>query len=595
MNFTSTNTTISETLTLRDYQEELVQQIMKLYQSGEKALLNTTLTGLGKTYMSLETAKRLNLPIFVVCPGMVVNKWTSLCHKFAIPYYEVISHQSLAGTSAKLNHPWLQRTDVSSVSEKGRITTTTTYNSTAQFRSIVESGLYLIFDEVQIIKNPNITSRSCIKLANVVTNSARSYMIGLSASPFDDESNAITIMKLLGCIDDSQRLYHYTKDKTVNEGLESLFEKCNSIDSEQTSIIRTDKVSRSTIKNICYRLYNIVKRRVTLGIFTTPQSLNNDKVFAVMRNVFYNINPIFVKELQDAINGLVIATRYENGKIQKEKGQVLGDIIRNLVQIEKAKAYDMALRANQFLNTKPGKVVLCVNYNETINKLNYYLAAYNPLIINGDVNTATREYCLDLFNAPNNNHRVIIMNTKSGGTGIDLHDTDGNFPRTMIISPCYSIISLIQAAGRTFREGVKSAVEIIIFYGSGNLQLEMNILEALARKSGYVRGSMPDNITHISYPGEYPCFKEITLGILEATENPITKMEKEAKSPSRQSPTIMDDLIYKTETMKLNNSTLASYCEVPMSLLKDECITVASNVRIFTRDEEKEFYSFAGR
>lgn len=554
-----------EKIILRDYQKSLVNDILKLHSEGEKGILNITRTGLGKSYMSLATAKRLKLPVFIVCPGMVINKWTKLCLDYDIYYYEIISYQSLAGVSKKLNHPWLQRIDNTTTSTNGRSTTITNYTVTNEFIKVAEKGVYLIIDEVQTVKNPNATSRACIRLANAVFKSNTSYLIGLSASPFDDESNAVTIMKLLGCIDDSQRLYHKYGEKIVCEGLESLFVKCETIDEKLTKEIRALEINSKSIKNICYRLYNIVKQRIALGVNNVQESITNN-VKATMRNVFYNINESFIKQLQDAINGLVQATKYENGNIYKEKGRVLGDIIRNLVQIEKAKSYDMAIRTHQILQeNENNKVILCMNYNESIDLLNYYLQIYNPLIINGNVDSNTREQYLYNFNQADNNYRLLLMNTKCGGTGIDLHDMHGDFPRTMIISPCYSILSLIQAAGRTFREGVKSNVDIIIFYGNGNLKLEMNILEALARKSDYVRGSLPTANNDGTYPGEYPCYKETVDGKLIETENPI-HLENNKVVKDITISTNVNSISKKMKNLAISNDLLKSYNTVPSGI-----------------------------
>ena len=46
--------------------------------------------------------------------------------------------------------------------------------------------------------------------------------------------------------------------------------------------------------------------------------------------------------------------------------------------------------------------------------------------------------------------------TQAGGTGLSLHDVNGEHPRVSLISPSFSAIDLKQALGRIHRAGAKS-------------------------------------------------------------------------------------------------------------------------------------------
>lgn len=82
--------------------------------------------------------------------------------------------------------------------------------------------------------------------------------------------------------------------------------------------------------------------------------------------------------------------------------------------------------------------------------------------------------------------KVILVSLAAGGAGISLHDDRGIAPRQSLISPSYSIIDLVQAAGRIWRAGGTKATQRIIFAAgtieeeiAANLQAKSRGLETL--------------------------------------------------------------------------------------------------------------------
>ncbi len=71
------------------------------------------------------------------------------------------------------------------------------------------------------------------------------------------------------------------------------------------------------------------------------------------------------------------------------------------------------------------------------------LAEYNPIELTGRISEKKREENINIFQDPSTHCRVLIGNPKVGGVGINLHDTDGRFPRKMYIFPTYDIKSII--------------------------------------------------------------------------------------------------------------------------------------------------------
>jgi len=183
----------------------------------------------------------------------------------------------------------------------------------------------------------------------------------------------------------------------------------------------------------------------------------------------------------------------------------LGKVTRALVQIEMAKTDDIARVAASILTNRPGsKVIIAMNYTDSLLAVRDGLIPFNPLILNGDVPIPKRQPVVDAFNN-DPNRRVLIMNTAVGGHGLNLQDTVGNAPRYMIISPSYILLNIAQATYRIHRDGSESDSTVRMFYGKGFGARETSILSALARKSataeGTVAGPAKDDLT---LPGDYP-------------------------------------------------------------------------------------------
>ena len=102
------------------------------------------------------------------------------------------------------------------------------------------------------------------------------------------------------------------------------------------------------------------------------------------------------------------------------------------------------------------------------------------------------------------------MNTAVGGVGISLHDTVGNAPRFMLISPSHKLLEIIQAASRIYRDGTMSNAYVRVFYGKGNVGAEISILQALARKTTILKGVIDEHLNDLLLlPGEYPTEEEL--------------------------------------------------------------------------------------
>lgn len=105
-------------------------------------------------------------------------------------------------------------------------------------------------------------------------------------------------------------------------------------------------------------------------------------------------------------------------------------------------------------------VAVFLNFRESIKQMAEALKTEN--VIHGDVKETDRKRIIDLFQS--DKERVIILQTKSGGESIDLHDVTGKYPRLSLISFPESAKALIQLFGRVQRSGgLSKSVQKIIF------------------------------------------------------------------------------------------------------------------------------------
>jgi len=74
----------------------------------------------------------------------------------------------------------------------------------------------------------------------------------------------------------------------------------------------------------------------------------------------------------------------------------------------------------------------------------------------------------------------MLCTIQAGGTGVSLHDINGNHPRVSLISPTFSAIDFKQTLGRIHRAGAKSPAVQKIVFAEGTV--EMRVCKLVKRK-----------------------------------------------------------------------------------------------------------------
>ena len=477
--------------------------------------IDTSRMGSGKTFIVIWLAKVIGIRLLIICPVTMENVWRTITTTYGIPVIDIISYASLRSkTGYQPRHGYLYRYD--NITEEGR--RTTSFVPTQKYIQLIDEGILLVFDEIQNIKNKSGQYKAASAMIHqIIVRGGRSRFGLLSGTPFDDETHAINLLRLIGYIR-SPRLYQNNYlGTTVPEGLQELITACRTINRHETDLILNETpINRENVTKLAYILYTRVVKPNISGSMPPPDihGLFN------IKNGFFNINPKSAEELREGLIQLAKALKLNRIRNALEAGNInmqaineeiteqpldLGSVTLALVKIENAKIYDMARVAEYILSNFQGsKVIVSLNYTSSIKSLEILLHKYSPLLLYGNIKKQQRTDTINLFNT-NPNYRVLIMNTAVGGVGVSLHDTIGNSPRYMLISPSYKLLDIIQAGGRIYRDGTMSDAVVRVFYGKGDFMAEDKILAALARKTLVLKGVIDEHLDdYLILPGEYP-------------------------------------------------------------------------------------------
>jgi hypothetical protein len=357
---------------------------------------------------------------------------------------------------------------------------TVKFYATSLFARIVKSGVLVIFDECQKLKNTSDQYHAAKALMRqIYAGGSNSRAAFLSGTTMDKPDQAINFMRLVGFIN-QRNLYSKIRGQIRLEGVEELQDWARRINAEETEKFMLANPFRSTRQGSTDYVFQMYIEVIKPGIMSIMPSQQLDKN---IKNGYYKLEPEDEKLYCQAIANFAHVTQYNaaTNTINRTKDN-MGAITTAQINLQKAKMKAMSRKARETLMNNPNcKVLLYADYYDVINYLLVALADYNPLELTGKISEDQRNDNMNHFQEPNTNYRLIIGNPVVGGLCINLHDVTGNFPRYSFIMPGYRINELHQATGRTARDGLIGTATIRFFYGLSGSR-ENSILTALSRK-----------------------------------------------------------------------------------------------------------------
>lgn len=479
------------TIESEDYQVQTIEDIIKIWECGFVAIC-TALTGAGKTYISSLAAKLWNAE-YVVIVGPILSrfKWFEVLEGTGIPKENIIFHtyHSIINKS----NTFIHKVKYQKKAENGSIVSGYNFYPSEQWIDLVNNNrVVLIFDEYHKLQKQSQRSYSCACLSRYILNYINnSRVLCLSYTPNDNPNDIPMNMYLFNLIK-SNKLIKYNRSDRTNDvtELESLLNLCKLFYqngewtySEKKDITVTypmmikglinyqskSKTKAGTLANkIASELYlTYIKKYITVTCIA--DWMNDPSLIPNYNNVFCRVTPNTFREISNLIEGggnekAISKFRHTGTGNEKFLMAKLNDMQHRMEMVKT----DIYINIAKDILSKDSdrKVVIIVLFLDVLDRVAQALQQYDPLVMHGKVNQEERIRRLNSFNQHNNKHRLFIATQETGGESIDLHDTSqgGRFPRTFIIPPNFKTKSVVQTAGRGFRQGVTSKCDIMIVY-----------------------------------------------------------------------------------------------------------------------------------
>lgn len=417
-------------------------------------------TGCGKTYCAVAAAREINVPVFVICPKIIIPSWKKVFKEFGIKPLAVRNYESLIRGNkrsyytswVKEDHPYKKDTYGNPI-KVDRL----------RFNNRLPKNALIIYDEVHKCKALDSTNSELLMTAR--EQGFKTLMVSASAATNPVEMRAFgynTHLHNHYCYNEFKRVF------AINHGAEWRKEYGGMVFNP------TSEKCQQAMKDIHHYLFNKVKcasrlttkqmaehfgeNHVTADALDTG---NTDKINRVYDQMEYELAMLDEKSsgYSDHIFAIMMRARR-----MSELLKIPCYVEQTIEKVQEGKSVAVFLNFNESIDSAIKR--LEKKFNTKKHREQY--GNIEIVTIRGGQSAKARQQAIEAFQ--NDKARVIICNIAAGGVGVSLHDLNGNFPRHSIISPNYSPVQLIQSLGRIYRaEGKTPAIQNII-YAAGTIE-----------------------------------------------------------------------------------------------------------------------------
>ena len=525
------------------------ERIKSLHQDFPFAL-DLSMLGSGKTFTSTFLALTEKYKhVIVICPVSVAPKWKHMKNEFGLPLRAVLSYQGLRSNKFKQpKHGFLHRRDLSEfvpdefgiMIEKEKVE----FSPTQLYKDLIKEGLLLILDEIQHIKNVSVQFHAASEMMREITVSkvenvgfpqthqnnqnqhrfrvkqgedfraedTKSRVLLLSGSPMDKKEHALHLFRSLGIMLSDRVAQQNIHTRELEwRGMREIHTFCTLLPLSGGTC--PQKPFFESFEKYSFTLFQGIFKPSCTSYMLPPVSLYElDK-----RNAYYNVDADATEILRRGLKGLKFASNFDGVNVNLNNlamGGAMAAVMRSLQIIETGKIPLFARIARQVLKESPQtKVVIAVNFSETIEDLKSLLEDFDPLILRGSTSVRTRGKILRDFEEASTRKRLLIANLTVASSGIDLDDKHGEFPRHAFVSPNYSTITSYQFGFRFLRADTRSSTRVHFVFAKHEGRskddsadiIEVRVLNALALKSGVMKEVTEEQaLDHVVFPGDHP-------------------------------------------------------------------------------------------
>ena len=395
--------------TLFPKQKEAADFFVKVLEEGRNTF-DASSVGTGKTVVACHIAKQLGVPVAVVCPKAVIPSWEREMEETGITPLFVLNYEKLRTGKT----PYMSKSGKKIIKWK------------------LPENTIVLMDEIQKAKGPyTINAQMLISLIQ------QGYRVhGMSATAAEDPTEMRPLGYMLGL-----HSLNKTEDGKLNWYSWMKRNGCNKDHWGQWRVVSRERMSR--IRDF---IFGVSGHKLTVEDF--PDSFRNNRVF--QQPIQFSSGDKIAKAYEElGITPTIIKEFVEEGTVT-ESEHTFVNILRSRQLAESFKVPDLAEMAQDLIN-EGNSVVLFVNFRETVDALTKKL---NCGRIDGGQSAKDRQKVIDDFQSDKTN--VVVANIAAGGTGLSLHDINGNRPRVSLICPTFNAKEYVQTLGRIFRNGAKS-------------------------------------------------------------------------------------------------------------------------------------------
>lgn len=410
-------------------QDSHAREIYRALLSNRSAL-DTSETGTGKTIVAAHIARHWvskGKPFGVVCPKSVITNWERVLADHGVTPLFVLNYEKL-----KNGRDGIVR--IKRKMKRGKL-----------FEWEVPADTLLVFDEVQACKGEYTQNAQLL----IAARNRRLHTLSLSATAAKDP----TELRALGY---SLNL-HELNEKTNNNSFWHFMRRngCSQDPWRQWKMRKNADLS-----DLNHTIFE--ERRVAHGLRTSdlPDAFKNNHVQVEVGD--YKGAAKAYEECgvtRDAVDQLLFGIAAKKAK----STATITDILRARQYVEALKIPHLIDETNDLL--LQGKaVVVFLNFRESIALFRESFPESGIII----GQQKDRQENIDAF--AQDKTRVIVVSAQAGGSGIDLHDMRGEFPRVALISPTFSVQVYKQVLGRCYRAGMKSDSIQKVLLAAGSIE-----------------------------------------------------------------------------------------------------------------------------
>lgn len=477
----------SKEVKLREHQIDHYQRIEHIFGYAPCAI-DSSRMGQGKTMIALKYAQDHNLRLLIVCDVTLKHKIARHAEEYGLISPIIMTYNKLRGNSLGSETSTNDGTKVANVTVKHPylIYKDGQYFPTQALVDLIQSGVLVVFDEYQALKNKSLQYYAALSLVRsvaayrTVTPSRAFY---LSETGCDNVKSIENVVTLLCLTYHNQLVRTECNGKIVHyDGYNDIVQIARSISPDKTLLLVPADVSIKSAFNVVYALYvNILKYYYSSSM---PElAINHTRDF---KSCYYSVPDGEAHQLATHIKTLEKNVRYlsDGTAIFQNIDRSTSTNILRMIELAKIPLFKRVIR--EALDARNNcKVIMAANYLDTVAALQDHFREEQPLVMTGAHKDKERDQIINLFQ--NDDSRRLLIVSQVGRVGVDLDDQDGDKPRILFISPCYSFIKVGQMIGRVFRLNTKSDVIVRLVYAhnskyQSSMHQELRILQALHRK-----------------------------------------------------------------------------------------------------------------